>query len=92
MDNTGSTNSPFQIFYEDKPNIIGLLSGFGRISYVTKREKIKKLITDKTYESIMVGCADNHTRYMYKLYNTETNRVIMTRAVKWVKIKMTDLA
>ena len=40
----------------------------------------------------MGGYTDNHTRDTYKLYNPETNRVIMTRGVKWEDWKMTDPA
>ena len=47
-------------------------------------------MTDKTFKSIMVGYANNHMRYTYKLYNPETKRVIMTRGVKWAGWKMTD--
>ena len=36
MDNTGSTTSPFENFYEEKPKIIGLFLDFGRIGYITK--------------------------------------------------------
>ena len=42
------------------------------------------------YNFILVGYVDNHTRYMNKLYNTNTNRVIMTRYIKWVEWKMID--
>ena len=42
MADTGSTTSLFEIFYGEKPKIIGLFSEFGRIGYVTKQEKSKK--------------------------------------------------
>ena len=54
----------------------------GLIGYVTKQDKYKNKMTDKTFKAIMVGYADNHTRDTYKLYNPETNIVIMTRDVK----------
>ena len=38
----------------------------------------------------MLGYAENHTKDMYKFYNTETKRVIMTWDVKWTDWKMTD--
>ena len=56
--------------YVEKTKITGSLSDFGRIAYVTKKEKIRKQIREKTYKVIMVGYADNHTRDMYKFYNT----------------------
>ena len=45
MATTGSTKSPFEIFYGEKPKIIGLFSEFGRIAYVTKWVKLKKYMT-----------------------------------------------
>ena len=56
----GSTTSPFEDFYGGKPKIIGSLSEFGHIVYITKREKFKKKITDKIFKAILVGYADNH--------------------------------
>ena len=41
MSTTGSTESPFIIFYGEKTKIIGLFSEFGRIDYVTKRGKLR---------------------------------------------------
>ena len=92
MVTTGITNSPFGFFYEEKAKIIYSFLEFGRIAYVTKRDKIKKKIMEKTYKAIMVGYPDNHKRDTYYMYNPETKRVTMTRDVKWVEWKMTDTA
>ena len=64
MDKTRSTKSPFECFYGGKPKIIGLLSEFGRIVYVTNRENIKNQMKDKKYKAITVVCADTHTKDM----------------------------
>ena len=66
-----------------KPNIIGSFSDFGRIGYVTKRDKFKKQMTDKQFKAIIVGYANNHTRGKYKFYNPENKKVVITRDVKW---------
>ena len=79
MATRNSTKSPFGIFYGEKPKIICSFSELGRIAYVTKQDKFKKQMTDKTFKTIMVGCSDNNTIYTYKLYKIETNRVIMTK-------------
>ena len=42
--------------------------------------------------AIIVGCAYNHARDTYNLYNPDTKRVIMTRHDKWADWKMTDEA
>ena len=46
--------------------------------------------TEKTYKTIIVGYVENHTRNTYKLYNPETDRVIMTGGVKCSDCKMTN--
>ena len=74
MDDTGSTTSPFEIFYGESPNIISLFPYFGCIGYVTKRDKFKNKITDKTFNAIMVGYANNRTRDTHKLYNPKTKK------------------
>ena len=92
MATTGITTSPFEMFSGEKPKIIGSFSEFGRIGYVTKREKFKKQTKDKILKTIMVRYADNHTRDTYKLYNTKTKRVITKRGFKWADWKMADPA
>ena len=88
----GSTKIPFGNFYGEKPKINGLFSEFGRIGCVTKQDKLEKQMTDKTFNAIIVGYADNHTRDTYKLYNPDTKRVVITRDIKLVDWKMVDPA
>ena len=83
MATTGSTKSPFEKFYGEKMKNIDLLLEFGRAGFVTKRQNVKKQMTDKTFKTIMVGYEENHTRYTYKFCNPEINRVVMNRDVKW---------
>ena len=59
--NTVSTTSKFENFCVENPNIIVFFSEFGRVGYVTKRYK---QMTYKTFKSMMVGYAENHTRDM----------------------------
>ena len=40
-------------------------------------------MTDNTFKDIVIGYAENHTRDMYRLYNPDTKRVVMTRDAKW---------
>ena len=47
-------------------------------------------MTEKKFKDIMVGYADNNTRDIHTLYNTVTERVIMTRDIKWADWKTTD--
>ena len=69
-----------------------MFSALGRIAYNTKREKINRHKKDKTYKAIMVGYYYNHTRDMYKLYNSDTKRVVISRDVNWAEWKTVDPA
>ena len=57
MATTGGTTSPFEKFYGEKPNIIGLFLQFGRIRYITKRDQFKKQMKEKKFNAIRVGYA-----------------------------------
>ena len=92
MKTTGITTSPFENFHKEKSKIIGLFSEFGCIGYVTKWYKFKNQMTDKTFKAIKMGYDENHTRDTYKLYNSETKGVIMTRNVKWMDWNINDPA
>ena len=85
-----SRERPFEIFYGEKPKIIGFLSNFGRIAYVMKRGNIKGQIKYKIYKAIMFGYTKKHTRDTYKFYNPVTT--IMSRDIKWLECKTTDPA
>ena len=70
MATTGSTTSRLEILFGKNIKIIGLFLQFKRIVYDIKRDKFRNQMADKTFKAIMVGYDKNHTRYMYKLYNT----------------------
>ena len=49
-------------------------------------------MTVNIFKATMVGYSENHTRDTYKFYDPDTNRVIMTRDIKWDNWKITDPA
>jgi hypothetical protein len=69
---------------------IGMLIQFGRIGYVTIRTKIKKKMIDKTIKCINLGPAEDHSSETYRLYNPETEKVILSRDVKWAAWNKVD--
>ena len=69
MSTTGNTRGLFEIFYGEKPKIIGQFSEFGRIVYIIKRESIRGKMKDKTSKAIRVKYSEKNTRDTYKLYN-----------------------
>jgi hypothetical protein len=89
--NGQSGQSPNEIF-DGKPSKLTpeFMVEFGRIGYVTIRKKILKKWEKKSTKCIMVGYADNHSPDTYRMYNPETNQVILSRDVKWADWTPTD--
>ena len=56
---------------------------FGRIGYVTRRDKMIGKLEQRGHKMIMVGYAESHASGVYRMYNPETKRVILTRDVTW---------
>ena len=60
---------------------------FGRLGIVNKRTKLNSKMKEKGYPAMMVGYAHNHGPGTYKMYNPQTNRIVMSRDVKWMDFK-----
>ena len=60
---------------------------FGRIGVVPARKKLKKKMSEKGKTAMMVGYASNHGAGTYRLYNPHTNRIVLSRDVKWADFK-----
>ena len=56
---------------------------FGRLGVATKKKKLKSKMDERGFKVVMVGYASNHAVGVYRLYNPQTNRIIMSRDVKW---------
>ena len=58
-----------------------MLQPFGRIAYVTIRQKFKATWKEKSVKHIVVGYAKNHSSDTYRMYNPVTKKVSETRDV-----------
>ena len=66
------------------PNrIIGHLQPFGRIVYVTNRDKLKAKLDARAKKCVFVGYAQDHSGDTYKFYDPATKQMIMSRDVHW---------
>jgi hypothetical protein len=94
FDNLGVTGnhdrSCDELFSGVKPKGLGSLIQFGRIGYVANRSKIKKKMVDKTIKCINLGPAEDHSADCYRLYNPETEKVILSRDVRWAAWEKSD--
>ena len=57
----------YKMFYNKKPTVYANLQPFGRIGYVTKRNKIRKKFSEKSVKCNCLGHANNHAADVYRM-------------------------
>jgi hypothetical protein len=80
--NRNVESSPDYAWYGEHPKILKHLVQWGRIGYVTLRNKQPKL-EKKSVKCVMVGYADSHSGDTYRVYKPDENIVILSRDVTW---------
>ena len=70
------------MFYGKTPTIYNNLVQFGRIGYMKLGKKQNKL-EPKAVKCVMIGYAANHAGDTYRMYNTETKKVVNSRNIQW---------
>ena len=75
-----SPNSKFN--NKDDLNISNM-QPFGRIGFVTIRNRMKKQFTKRYFKAIMVGIPRHHSYGNYYMYNPETKWIIISRDIRW---------
>jgi len=92
--NTSCNNghqTPYELFFGKKPTISPInMIQFGRMGYVTDRSKIKSKLQPKAFKCLFVGYALNHSAHTYKMFNPVTNKIILTRDIKWDEWDIVD--
>ena len=69
MSTTKNKESANKLFYGKNPSFLRNMVEFGRVGYVTKRDKLKGKMEDRAIKCIMVGYGKNHSGDTYRLYN-----------------------
>lgn len=80
--NRNMVESPDYMWYGEQPKFLQHLVQWGRIGYMTIRDKQAKL-EKKSTQCIMVGYADQHSGDTYRLYKMEAKTVVLSRDVTW---------
>ena len=80
--NTRGDKCPDELFYRKMPDIYKHLVEFGRISFMKLGKKQNKL-KPKAAKCVMIGYSANHASDTYRLYNTETKKVVNSCNVQW---------
>ena len=79
----GSTRTPYYSFYGKDAPYSNYLQIFGQLGVVKVLQPTNKL-SDKGLKAIFVGYADKHAGNVYRFVNPNTNRIILSRDVKWL--------
>lgn len=84
--NEKGKESPHRQFYKEDPLYEKYLRTFGEKGIVTLNPggSIKAKLEDRGTECIFVGYAANHAGNVYRMINPKTNKVLMTRDVRWL--------
>jgi hypothetical protein len=79
-----SHKSPYELFYEVEPPITPYhMVEFGRVGYVTIRNKFSDKTKMKAEKCVFVGYADHHSPDTYRMYKPSTRSIILSRDVRW---------
>jgi len=85
----GTTRTPHYLFYGSDAPYAKHLQVFGKLGIVKVLQLTNKL-SDKGMKAIFVGYADKHAGNVYRFINPSTNRIILSRDMKWLERKYGD--
>ena len=76
--------SPYEGLHGIKSRIFDNLKEWGRVVYMTKRDKPPKLET-KSEKGVLMGYPENRPSDTYRIYKESTNRIVMSRDVTFAE-------
>ena len=90
--------SPYEKFFGKESTLVKNLHIFGEKGIMLDPTKIKSKIENKGFEVLFVGYAEMHSSDVYRVLDTQTFRVKLTRNVRWItedpsileKVEMTN--
>ena len=80
--NRNMAESPDYLWYGEQPHFLKHLVQWGRIGYMTIRDKQAKM-EKKSVQCVMVGYADQHSGDTYRVFKVEQKTVVLSRDVVW---------
>jgi len=85
----GTTRTPHYLFFGSDAPYTQHLQVFGKLAIVKELNVTNKL-SDRGMKAIFVGYADKHAGNVYRFINLNTNKIILSRDVKWLERKYGD--
>ena len=85
--NNSNEKSAYEKFYGIKSPIEQHLRIFGEVGIVTKHnnKRIRSKLENWGIPCVFMGYAKDHAANVYRMLNLETNLIIITRDIKWLK-------
>ena len=80
-----TNKSPFQLYYQDRKEItafVGNLKCFGEARWVTDCKKMNSKLEACAKKFIFVGYDLDHSGDVYRMYNPQTKKVILSRDIR----------
>ena len=81
---------PYQLLFGSKPKLPESLKAFGEVGLVTTKNKIQGKLRNRGTVCMFVGYSVDHAHDVYRMLNLETNRIINSRDIKWLKLYHKD--
>jgi hypothetical protein len=85
LSSKSSLKSPFELLFGSKPILHYEIKIFGEVGVVTTKDKIQSKLTNHGSPCIFVGYAENNSRDVYRMLNLDTNAIIKSRDIIWLK-------
>ena len=76
---------PYQLLFGSKPRLPESLRSFGEIGVVTTKSNIQGKLRNRGTVCMFVGYSVDHAHDVYRMLNLETNYIINSRDIKWLK-------
>ena len=86
-----NNQSAFELFYNRQSLLAPKhFQPFGRLGYITIRDKIRSKLKPKATICVFVGYAMQHSPNTYRFYNPSTRSIILSRDVSWSSWQTVD--
>ena len=83
--------SPYEIFYGRKCKIVNDLRKFGEIGVVkVEYDGMVSKLKNKGKSMMMCGYSLNHSKGVYRMYDFDTEKICISRDIKWLGLMYKD--
>ena len=76
---------PYQLLYGCKPRLPASLRSFGEMGIVTTKDKIQSKLNNRGMPCMFVGYSVHHAHDVYRMLNIESEIIINSRDIIWLK-------